>query len=67
MFSKAFENCYGGFENLTLTRTERQQVAASIEIHCDAPKSVLDPFPNITLYTIDPMGSNLTLTLTPDA
>ena len=67
MFSKAFENCYGGFKNLTLTHTERQQVAASIEIHCDAPKSVLDPFPNITLYTIDPMGSNLILTLTLDA
>ena len=32
-----------------------------IEIYCDAPKSVPDPFPSVTLYTMDPMGSNLTL------
>ena len=34
-------------------------IAASIEIHCDAPKSAPNPFQSVTLYTMDPM--NLTL------
>ena len=36
-----------------------------IGMHCDAPKSVSDPFPSVmasgTLHIMDPMGSNLTL------
>ena len=30
-------------------------IAASIEVHCDAPKSVPDPFASVTLYTMDPI------------
>ena len=51
----------------SVKRQRRRQRHHPIEIHCDTPKSVPDPFPSVTLYTMDPMGSNLTLTQTPDA
>ena len=45
--------------HLSYEHTERQrQRHHPIEIHCDAPKSVPDPFRSVTLYII---GSNLTL------
>ena len=42
---------------------KRQRRDHPIEIHCDATKSVPDPFPSITMSQCIPMGSNLTLPL----